>query len=207
MNFQLSRMAWSIAFAVILVCSISIVVLVVFVIGRSDEIAEEIDVIDTPLPPETGCTFSGVAGDLTVYAAPFEAPSQARSIVLGGVDYPVLRQHDDMYLVELPSGETGWMRGENGTLQGDCDDIPQDDQPLSAYPSVCAVQTESDVTLYADLDLLTEIQTLSPGTYYVEAIENDRYFILLDEETGGWMVPPETSQLHGACDGLVNPPA
>ncbi len=193
---------WSIIVAVLLVFTLAIVLLIAMVIGQGDDVIE-----DTPQDADvatTDCTYTALAAQLMVYQAPVAVPSQQKVSVLGSENYPVMSQRDAMYEIELAEEDTGWSLGPEGTLQGDCEEIPQNDTPLSDFPTVCAIRIEQSQPLYSELELVNEVQPLEPGTYVVDAINNDRYLLLLNDGIAGW-VANTGGQLLGACDLLVNP--
>lgn len=203
MQNRLTPFVWSVMAAVAIVIVLAVVLLVTMLLSRGGEIIEE-TVESAEEAEPTDCTFTGLAGQLMVYQAPVAVPSQQQVTVLGSENYPIVSQRDDMYLIQF-SDSSGWVLGPEGTLQGDCEDIPRDDRPLSEFPTVCTVTTEAAKPLYSEIELVNEMQTLQPGTYVVDAIENDRYLVLLDDGIAGWILSGE-GQLIGACDVLANPP-
>ena len=147
------------------------------------------------------CQFTAASEQLIVYQAPIQAPSQQKVAVLGGETYPIIKQNNGYYLLQLADGDSGWANGQEGTTVGDCEDIPIDETLLVDFPTVCTFTNLQEVTLYSQPDLVNAIGTASPGTYLIESTTGNQYYIALNENYSGW-VAVANGQIAGDCASL-----
>jgi hypothetical protein len=126
-------------------------------------------------------------------------------VVLGGQTYPIMKQHDGFYLLQLAGDDSGWVSSEDGTTQGNCNNIPLDSTPLAGFPTVCAFTNSQDVALYSESDLVNAIGTVPPGMYLIESAGGSGYYIVLDADHSGWVAAAD-GQIAGACQTLQGAP-
>ncbi len=185
------NVAWSILVAIAIVFCLGIMLAMMVVVFHGP---------DENDGQSTGCIFTSSADQITLYDAPISAPSRQYTMLPGGeVAYPIVEQNRGYYLLQPADDLAGWVDSRTGVVDGDCDEIPVDETSLAEFPSVCAFITANDTVLYAESDLLTPLATLLPGAYLIEAIDGDRYYMVLDDGTGGWVLSLG-GELSGNCD-------
>jgi hypothetical protein len=169
----------------------------VMVLGRDEDAIKAVKEAEQ----DTDCQFTAASEQLIVYQAPIQAPSQRKAAVLGGETYPIIKQNDGYYLLQLAEGDSGWANSQDGTTEGDCEDIPIDDTPLADFPTVCAFTNPQEVALYSTPDLVNAMGTVSPGTYLIESTTGNQYYIGLDKNYSGWVAVAD-GQIAGDCASL-----
>lgn len=200
---EVKRFGYSVILATAIIGGLAVIMLIALLVGRGDDAIDDSESGDEFAA--VACQFSGVDEVSTLYAAPFGAPRQQRGTLPFAQEYEVVKQHGDFYLVEVPDADPGWVYGPQGTLKGpDCDDLPQDDTPLSEYPTICTVQLPEEKTVYAEPELVNAVGTVAAGQYVVEGIQGELYLLWVDPTLTGW-VAQLGGQLFGACDDLVAP--
>jgi len=169
----------------------------VMVLGQGKDAIKEVKVA----AQDTDCQFTAASERLIVYQAPIQAPLQQKALVLGGETYPIIKQNNGYYLLQLADGDSGWANSQDGTTEGDCEDIPIDDTPLVDFPTMCVFTNPQEAALYSKPDLVNAIGTASPGTYVIESTTGNQYYIALDENYSGWVAVAD-GQIAGDCDSL-----
>lgn len=173
----------------------------VMVLGRGEEAIEEANSESDQDAQDTDCQFTAPGAQLIVYQAPIQAQSQQKAAVIGGESYPIIKQNNGFYLLQLADDDSGWAKGQDGTTDGDCEDVPIDETPLSEFPTVCVFNNPQEVPLYSEADLVNAIGTVPPGMYLIESTAGGQYYIILDGSSSGW-VAAVGGQIMGACDML-----
>ncbi len=169
----------------------------VMVLGRGMDSIKAVKVVEQNID----CQFTALSERLMVYQAPIQALSQQKVAVLGGETYPIIKQNNGYYLLQLADGDSGWVNSQDGTTEGDCKDIPIDATPLADFPTMCVFTNPQEVALYSKPDLVTVIGTAAPGSYLIESTTGNQYYIALDENYSGWVAVTD-GQIAGACDSL-----
>jgi hypothetical protein len=144
------------------------------------------------------CRFAGNGSILTVYQAPISDATQERARVSGSDTYRVTAQRTQHVLIELRDQRTAWADRRDGSLQGQCDDVPTDNTPLGAFPTLCTLTTSITMPVYQNAALSVPLGTLPPGTYPLIGLNRDRVYIYLDTNQGGWVLS-QVGQLQGNC--------
>jgi hypothetical protein len=197
MNIQPRRLVGSVMAAVALMLCLGLGLVGVMVLGRGMDPSKEVKVVGQ----NVDCQFTALSERLIVYQAPIQAQSQQKVAVLGGETYPIIKQNNGYYLLQLAEGDSGWANSQDGTTEGDCGDIPIDNTPLADFPSMCVFTNLQEVALYSKPDLLNAIGTASPGSYLIESTTGNQYYIALDENYSGWVAVTD-GQIAGDCDSL-----
>jgi hypothetical protein len=138
--------------------------------------------------PNTPCQFTGKNPILTVYQAPITDATQEKARLSGSEHYPVIKQRSDHLLIQLRDTSTAWADRRDGTLEGNCKNVPVDDTPLTGFPTLCTFTNTLDVPLYSSAALTNVIGTVSPGTYALIGFNQNRYYLYLDTNQGGWVL-------------------
>lgn len=144
------------------------------------------------------CQFSAANTILTVYQAPVTDATQEKARLPGSEKYPVIKQRGQHLLIQLRDGRTVWADRREGRLEGKCSNIPVDDTALSAFPTLCIFTNTANISLYSSAALTTVIGTLPPGTYPLIGFNQDRYYLYLDANQGGWILG-SAGQRQGNC--------
>jgi len=197
MNIQPGRLIVSFMATIALVLCLGLGLVGVMVLGRGEDAIEE----GKEAAQDTDCQFTTASELLIVYQAPSQDPSQQKAAVIGGETYPIVKQNSGYYLLQLADGDSGWAYSQDGTTEGNCDDIPSDDTLLVSFPNACTFTNLQEVALYSQPDLVNAIGTASPGTYLIESTTGNQYYIALDENYGGW-VAVGNGQIAGDCASL-----
>jgi hypothetical protein len=134
------------------------------------------------------CQFIGSSATLIVYQAPVTDATQEKARLPGSNSYPVSQTHEEHVLIQMRDGRTAWADKRAGTLQGNCKNIPVDDTPLTAFPTLCTFTNTTGVPLYRDSVLTGAIGSVTPGTYPLIGINQTRYYLYLDANQGGWVL-------------------
>jgi hypothetical protein len=136
----------------------------------------------------TPCQFTGTSAILTVYRAPVADATQEDARLPGSDPYLVTQTHGEYVLIQLRDGRTAWADERAGTLEGNCKNVPVDDTPLTAFPTLCTFTNTTSVPLYRDSALTGEIGSVEPGTYPLIGINQARYYLYLNANQGGWVL-------------------
>jgi hypothetical protein len=139
----------------------------------------------TSIPSNTSCQFTGASPLLTVYKAPITDATQQEARLSGSDLYPVSQTRGQYVLIQLRDGRTVWADTRDGRLEGNCTNVPVDDRPLTAFPTLCTFAVTTSVPLYDNSMLTGAIGSVAPGTY---AINQNRYYLYLDTNQGGWVL-------------------
>jgi hypothetical protein len=134
------------------------------------------------------CQFAGASPMLTVYQAPITDATQEEARLSGSDLYPVSQTHGQYVLIQLRDGRTAWADKRAGTLEGNCNDVPVDDTPLTGFPTLCTFTNTTSVPLYDNSILTGAIGSVAPGTYPLIGINQNRYYLYLDVNQGGWVL-------------------
>jgi hypothetical protein len=198
MNDHLKGLMGSMMAAIGLMVCLGIGLIGVMVLGRGEEAIEE---ANSESEQDTDCQFTAAGAQLIVYQAPIKAQSQQKAAVIGGETYPIIKQNNGYYLLQLADDDSGWANGQDGTTDGDCEDVPIDETLLSEFPTVCVFNNPQEVNLYSEADLVNAIATVPPGMYLIESTTGNQYYIILDGNISGW-VGAVGGQITGACEML-----
>ena len=154
-------------------------------------------------PSQTGnCTFTTSLDFVPVYAAPLTDGNQLVDYIPNGATYPVLAQNGMHFMLTLDGLEV-WVDRRSGSLAGNCDSVPVDTRTLSDFPTICILTTSSEMLVFAELELLTPMGTLSPGTEIPVSQEYaGRYYVLLDSARGAW-TDGVGGDFSGRCTDLM----
>ncbi len=201
MNIEPKRLIGSIITAVALMLCLGLGMIGVMVLGRGEDAIKEANRSNSESDQNSDCQFTGASEQLIVYQAPILAPSQRKAAVLGGETYPIIKQNNGFYLLQLADDDSGWANSQDGTTAGNCEDIPVDDTPLANFPTICTLAIPQEVALYSAPDLATSIGTVPAGTYLIELTTGGQYYVVLDATTSGWVAAAD-GQTAGACDAL-----
>ena len=196
MDIRPTTFLYSILTAIASVLGLAVVVMGALFLGRGESAMEG----GNDNPAVTNCLFAGTPAQLVLYHAPISAPSQEKVVVLGGEAFPIIAQNRGYYQLQLIDGSTGWVDSNLGALEGECDAIPVDETPLEEFP-ICTFATANEITLYNEAELVNAGGVAPPGTYVIESVSNDRYYIV-DEQTLGWVAGTD-GQISGDCDTLL----
>lgn len=148
------------------------------------------------------CRFSGIVEYIPLYQAPISDPAQHKITIPGNGSYLILWQNFEFYYILSADNTGGWADRRNGILTGNCDRIPVDPTPLTAYPTLCTFTSTRPLPLYVHPDLADSRGILPASTYLVTNQSRGSYFIRLDRGLGGW-IPAESGQLDNACPDLI----
>ena len=166
----------------------------VLVLGRDEDAVKAVKEV----AQDTDCQFTAASERLIVTRLR-SRHSQQKFAVLGGENYPILKQNNGYYLLHLR--QFGWANSQDGTSGGDCEDIPIDATPLADFPTMCVFTNPQEVVLYRKPDGVNAIGTVSPGSYVIESTTGNQYYIGLGENGGGWVAVAD-GQIAGDCDSL-----
>jgi hypothetical protein len=144
------------------------------------------------------CQFAATNAILTVYQAPVTDATQEKARLSGTEKYPVIKQRVNHLLIQLRDESFVWADRRDGKLEGRCGNIPVDDTPLTAFPTLCTFTNVAEVPLYTSAALSSVISNLPPGTYPLIGFNRDRYYLYLDVNQGGWILG-SAGQLQGNC--------
>lgn len=159
----------------------------------------------TPVPAAGACTYTGVPDSVTLYYAPLSDPTQFKVTVPGGQPYPVIQQRGDHVLLQISDQDTAWADRSAGTLDGDCENVPVDQTPFTAFPTVCSLTTAGQILLHSDPSLANATGTVPPGSHPVTAATGGSYYVWLDDSYTGW-VSGTGAELSGPCSSLPAQP-
>jgi hypothetical protein len=208
-QIHISNFVWSVAAAIVLMLCLGLALVAMMLVGQGEDAIENED--NTGQSVEAGeptdCFFTANTERLTIYLAPIAAPSQQKTTVLGSEQYAVIRENGDFYEVQVAE-DTGWVIKDAGVDDGDCDDVPNDDTPITEFSTVCIFSNEADVTLFTEADLINAVGTAPSGNHLVEAVNTDlnRYYVVMNDGFSGW-VAPEGGTIAGAgCEALTGTP-
>jgi hypothetical protein len=134
------------------------------------------------------CQFSGASPMLTVYQAPITDATQQEARLSGSDLYLVSQTHGQYLLIQLRDGRTAWADKRTGMLEGNCNDVPVDDTPLTGFPTLCTFTNTTSVPLYDNSKLTGAIGSVAPGIYPLIGINQNRYYLYLDANQGGWVL-------------------
>jgi hypothetical protein len=139
-------------------------------------------------PSNGPCQFAGASPMMTVYQAPITDATQQEARLSGSDLYPVSQTRGQYVLIQLRDGRTAWADKRAGTLEGNCKDVPVDDTPLTGFPTLCTFTNTTSVPLYDNSMLTGAIGSVAPGTYPLIGINQNRYYLYLDVNQGGWVL-------------------
>jgi hypothetical protein len=139
-------------------------------------------------PSNGPCQFAGASLMMTVYQAPITDATQQEARLSGSDLYPVSQTRGQYVLIQLRDGRTAWADKRAGTLEGNCKDVPVDDTPLTGFPTLCTFTNTTSVPLYDNSMLTGAIGSVAPGTYPLIGINQNRYYLYLDVNQGGWVL-------------------
>ncbi len=151
------------------------------------------------------CTFSGVPATVSLYYAPISDATQFKVTVPGNQPYPVIQQHGDHVLLQINTQDTAWADRSVGTFSGNCENVPVDQTPIGAYPTVCSLTSPTETLLYNDPTFTTAIGTVPSGSHAVTAFTGGSYYLWLDDTYAGW-VSGAGSTISGSCSNLPAKP-
>lgn len=194
-NIRMRNVGFAMLVAVGLVIGLGLALAIMIVLLRG---AEDTDENGDDSGPATDCLFLSQTDPVILYHAPVSAPSQQKTSIEGGTSAPIIRQNRGYYLLQVNNEITGWVNSRRGVVEGDCDEIPIDETPLVAFPTVCIFTTDQESTLYSGPDLLNPSGTLSPGTYVVESVNGDGYLLYFENDVGGWVLGTD-GEFSGNC--------
>ena len=160
-------------------------------------------VLPTPVHAQAElCYFATNLPDVPLYAAPWTAPDQQIGTITAQARYNVLAQHGGHFLVAVAEGQTGWVDRRAGGVSGSCETIPQDDRPLTDFPTICAITLTAHTDAYNDSTLLTPKGQLAPGTYIVTRLTAPAMLVSQDHAMGFWL-PATAAEPFGACSDPI----
>jgi hypothetical protein len=198
-NIRLRNVFWSILAAIVLVICLGLGTTAMILLIRGEDAIEN---TESDSEEATACEFTSQIDPLYLYHAPVGAPSQQKTSVPGREGYPIIKQNRGYYLVQAGDDLTGWAYSRDGTVNGECDDIPVDETALIDFPTVCAFTNTGEVMMYSEADLTNPVGAVPPGTHLVEVINADRYYLIVSENISGWVIATD-GQLSGACDAIA----
>lgn len=134
------------------------------------------------------CQFTGANAILTVYQAPITDATQEKARLSGSEQYPVTQTRGQHLLIELRDGRTAWADKRDGTLKGNCKNVPVDNTPLTSFPTLCTFTNTTNVPLYGNAALTGVIGSVASGSYPLIGFNQNRYYLYLDFNQGGWVL-------------------
>ena len=208
-QIHINNFVWSVGAAIVLMLCLGLALVAMMLVGQGEDAIENEDNAGQSVEAgePTDCFFTANAERLIVYQAPIAAPSQQKTSVLGSERYAIIRENGDFYEVQVAE-DTGWVHDDAGSRDGDCDNIPNDDTPITEFSTVCIFSNEAEVTLFTEVELVNTVGTAPPGNHLVEAINTDlnRYYVVMNDGFSGW-VAPEGGTLAGVgCETLTASP-
>jgi hypothetical protein len=154
------------------------------------------------------CTYIVEDNVIPLYSAPLNIASLQVDVLPVGSTYTV-EKRAERYLYLSSGGIAGWIHGLSlgGRTEGDCTSLPEDDRPLTDYPTVCFFIPIEAMHVYNDSSLTDEHDAfdLKGGeSYPVVYADEASLFAYIDDAAGGW-VSAETGFVSGLCDDLAKP--